>query len=167
MDAFIRFTQRVNRLFLGLASMVALIILAMLAYDLVARNVFDAPTLWALDFSRFLLLFLCFLALAPALESGAHVSVDLLEHYLAPGPKRVMRILAHLLTLIFGAFLMQQTTTSTWEAFVENALFPTAVPVKLKHVYWIGPLGVLQFLLTGMAMLAETVRAPLRARTAA
>ena len=153
-----RFTRRVNRAFLALAGLLAAAILAAISYDLVARNVFDAPTLWALDISRFLLLFMFFFALAPALESGAHVSVDLLEHYLPPHLKRLMRIAARLLVLVFGAFLMWQICRTTYEAFVENSLFPTVVPVRLKHVYWIAPLGVLQFLLTALALLAEDLR---------
>ena len=152
------FTRRVNRVFLALAGLLAAAILAVMGYDLVARNVFDAPTLWALDISRFLLLFMFFFALAPALESGAHVSVDLLENYLAPGPRRLLRIVARVLVLVFGAFLMWQICRTTYEAFVENSLFPTVVPVKLKHVYWIAPVGVAQFLLTALSLLAEDLR---------
>ena len=147
-----------NRVFLALAGLIAAAILAVMSYDLVARNVFDAPTVWALDFSRFLLLFMFFFALAPALESGAHVSVDLLEHYLPPHLKRLMRIAARLLVLVFGAFLMWQICRTTYEVFVENSLFPTVVPVKLKYVYWIAPIGVAQFLLTALALLAEDLR---------
>lgn len=155
MEALTLFTRRVNRFFLAAAGVLAAAILLAVAYDLVARNVFDAPTLWALDVSRFLLLFVFFLGLAPALESGAHVSVDILEHYLAPRPKRILRVTAKILILIFGAFLMWQLCRSTYEAFMDDALFPTVVPVKLKYVYWIGPLGVLQFLLTGLALLGS------------
>ena len=158
MEALTRFTRRVNRIFLSLAGILTAAILLAIAYDLVARNVFDAPTMWALDLSRFLLLFVFFLALAPALESGTHVSVDILEHYLAPGPKRVLRITARVLVLVFGGFMLWQICRSTYEAFVDNSLFPTLIPVKLKHVYWIGPLGVLQFLLTGIVLLGTAVR---------
>ena len=153
-----RFTRKVNRIFLALAGWLALAILAALTYDLVARNVFGAPTLWALDVSRFLLLFLFFFALAPTLEAGSHVSVDVLQHYLSAGPRRVLRILAQVLLLVYGAFLMWQICKHTFDAFIDNALFPTVVPIKLKHVYWVGPLGVLQFLLTGIVLLAEELR---------
>jgi TRAP-type C4-dicarboxylate transport system permease small subunit len=153
-----RFTRKVNRIFLALAGWLALAILAALTYDLVSRNVFGAPTLWALDVSRFLLLFLFFFALAPTLEAGSHVSVDVLQHYLPAGPRRALRILAQVLLLVYGAFLMWQICKHTFDAFIDNALFPTVVPIKLKHVYWVGPLGVLQFLLTGIVLLAEELR---------
>ncbi len=157
MEGLTLLTRRVNRDFLGLAGMLAVAILLIITYDLVARNVFSAPTLWALDISRFLMLFMFFLTLAPALESGAHVCVDILVHHLSPGPRRVMRIAARTLVLVFGAFLMWRICQNTYEAFVENALFPTVLPIRLIHVYWIAPLGVLQFLLTGIAQLSATV----------
>jgi TRAP-type C4-dicarboxylate transport system permease small subunit len=157
MNSFSLFTRRVNALFLAIAGAMVVAILLALGYDLVARNIFDSPTLWALDASRFLLMFVFFLGLAPALEHGSHVSVDIVEGYLTPGPRRILAAVAHLLLLIFGAFLMWQVWRYTAEAFADNSFFPTVVPIKLKHVYWIGPLGVLQFLLTGLAMLGTTL----------
>lgn len=160
MDALTRFTRRVNRWFLALAGTCAGAILAAVCYDLVLRNVFDAPTLWALDVSRFLLLFVFFLALAPALESGAHVSVDILEHYLPPAPRRMLRIAARFLVLVFGAILLWQVARTTGDAFATDELFPIVITLRLKHVYWVAPLGVIQFLLTAMALLWEEWRGP-------
>ena len=75
MHALNLFTRRVNRLFLSAAGVLVVLLLLIMAYDLVARNVFDAPTSWALDFARFLLVFVFFLAVAPALERGRSKSV--------------------------------------------------------------------------------------------
>ena len=63
-----------------------------------------------------------------------------------------------LLLVHFGAFLMWQILRTTYEAFADNSLFPTVVPLRLKHVYWIAPIGVAQFLLTAVALLAEDLR---------
>lgn len=158
------FTRRVNRLFLSVAGIVTAAILFVITYDLIMRNVFDAPTLWALDLSRFLLVFAAFFAMAPTLEHGSHVTVDLVETQLPPKPQRMMRIFAHILMLIFAGFLMWQLTRTTIEAFEEDSLFPTVIEVKLKHVYWVGPLGMLQFILTGIVMLMKTIRTPAGAR---
>ncbi|MCC6473178.1 MAG: TRAP transporter small permease subunit [Burkholderiales bacterium] len=162
LEALARFTSTVNRWFLRAAGAIALVILVTIACDLVLRNVFDAPTLWALDVSRFLLLFVFFLALAPALESGSHVSVDLLEHYLRGGPRRAMRIAARALVVVFAAILLWQVWRTTSDAFATGELFPIVINLKLKQVYWIAPVGVLQFLLTGLAMLGREWRDPAR-----
>lgn len=166
-DALQRGTRAINKVFLRMAGALAALILAFIVYDLVMRNVFNAPTTWVMDVSRFLLVYVFFLTLAPALESGSHVAVDILDHYLSPAQRRALRVLALSLVLVFGAFLLWQLIRTTIEAFQDDTLFPTLVPVKLKHVYWIGPVGAVQFLLTTLALLAGTMRAPLAAPGAA
>lgn len=154
-----RLTRAINRAFLAAASLLAAAILAVIAYDLVLRNVFDDPTAWALDLSRFMMVYLFFFALAPALEAGAHVSVDLLEQNMPPRVRRWLQIAAMLFVLIFGAFLMWRVTLNAIEAYHDDALFPTFIQVKLIEVYWIGPVGIAQFLLTALAMLVRRWRA--------
>jgi len=162
LGALTRFTQRVNRWFLAAAGTLVVVILAVIGYDVVLRNLFDAPTVWALDVSRFLLQFVFFLALAPALEGGSHVSVDILEHYLPATAKRAVRLAARFLVIVFAAILLWQVMRTAWDAFVTDELFPIVIRLKLKHVYWIAPVGVVQFLLTGLVMLHREWRGPVR-----
>ena len=157
-DPLTRLTRAINRVFIQLASALAAFILLVIGYDLVLRNGFDEPTIWALDVSRFALIFLFFFALAPTLESGAHVAVDVLDHYLPPPARRWLKMMALVLVLIFGAFLLWQVMRTTIEAFQDDHMFPTMIPVKQKHVYWIGPVGIVEFLLTAAALLIQTVR---------
>ena len=154
-----RLTRAINRVFLVAASLLAAAILAIIAYDLVLRNVFDEPTTWALDLSRFMMVYLFFLALAPALQAGAHVSVDLLEQNMPPAVRRWFQVAAMIFVLIFGAFLLWRVTLNTVEAWHDDAQFPTYLRVKLVEVYWIGPVGIVEFLLTALAMLIERWRA--------
>lgn len=158
--ALTRITRRVNLWFLRAAGITTAAILAMITYDLVMRNVFDMPTTWVMDIARFALVYVFFLALAPALEGGSHVSVDILDHYLPERWRARLRILALTFLLVFGGFLLWQLWSTAHEAWVDDALFPTVVQVKLVWVFWIGPVGVVEFLLTGLAMLGMTLGEP-------
>ena len=157
-DRLSRLTRPVNRAFLAVADVLVVAILLIVLYDIVLRDAFNDPTVWALDFSRFLLLFVFFLALAPALENGNHVAVDILDNYLPPRPQRLLRIAAVLLVLVFGSFFMWQITRSTLDVFATDDLFPTFVQVKQKYVYWIAPVGVAEFLLTALVLLGQALR---------
>ena len=159
-NALSRFTRRVNRLFLVVAVVLLVALLIVMVYDLTARNVFDSPTDWALDVSRFLLIFIFFLTVAPTLERGGHVAVDVLERYLSPRMNTALAFLAHTLTLVFGAFLLWEITKATADAFRYDEMFPTFVPLKQKYVYWVAPLGMVQFLLTGLSLLGTRVWSP-------
>jgi len=149
-----RATRAVNRVFIALAGAMAVGIFAVILYDVLMRNAFDAPTVWALDVSRFLLVYLFFLALAPALEAGSHVSVDAVTHWVGPGAARRLHTAAALLTVAFGMILLWQVTRATVDAFTRDEMFPTAVPIRMKYIFWIGPLGTLQFVLTAAVALA-------------
>lgn len=150
------FVHRTNFLFQLLAGFFVLVIVVALGWDLVARNVFNAPTLWAMDLSRFALLFVFFLGLAPALESGSHVAVDILPEALRGWSKWALQLLAQALVIVFACFLLWQVVVQTYDSFVDNGSFPTVIPVKMKHIYWIGPIGVLQFLITGISLMWHT-----------
>lgn len=140
-----------------LAGVLTVVLLVIMVYDLIARNVFDAPTDWALDLARFLLIFIFFLGVAPTLERGGHVAVDVLERYLSRRMNKVFAFIANSLTLLFGAFLLWEISKATIHAFRYDDLFPTFVPLKQKYVYWVGPLGMVQFLLTGLVILGTKV----------
>lgn len=75
-----------------------------------------------------------------------------------------MRVAARVLVLVFGAILLWQVTRTARDAFETDELFPIVITLKLKHVYWIAPLGVVQFLLTGLAMLGQEWRGSVGAR---
>jgi len=158
LSAYVRFTRAVNRVFLFIAGALAAIILAIVVHDIVRRSVFDDPTMWGLDYSRFALVFLAFFSLAPALQAGTHVNVDLVEQALSPGIRRWVRLIALALILVFGGYLLWYLTRTTVEAYVEETIFPTVVTVKQSHVFWVGPVGVVQFMLTALALVVEEWR---------
>ncbi len=78
-DALERFTRLVNRVFAIAARVIVLGIVLVVIREVFFRYVLNAPSIWAMDGSSFALVFVFFLALAPALESGHHVAVDLFD----------------------------------------------------------------------------------------
>lgn len=157
MYRFHAFVETVNSWFLRLSGVAVLLVLAGIVWEIVARNVFGLPTSWALDSSRFALVFVFFLALGPALQSGAHVAVDILYEYLPRGPKRVLQAVAQAMVIGFALMLLWYVWLETYEAFVYDGSFTATISVKMKTIYWVGPLGTMQFLLTAVSMLLRTL----------
>lgn len=71
-----------------LAAGIALILVACTLFEIVMRYVFSAPTIWAFDVAYMLNGSVFFLAIAGALQSGAHVRIDFLSAFF---PKRVWK----------------------------------------------------------------------------
>jgi TRAP-type C4-dicarboxylate transport system permease small subunit len=163
-DALERFTRAVNRVFAFAARVIVLGIVLVVIREVFFRYVLNAPSVWAMDGSSFALVFVFFLALAPALESGHHVAVDLFDPLVPARLQRHQKIAGHLLTLVFGLVLFWYLLDTTIEAFQTNEMTYSVIPVPLKYVYWIGPVGTLEFVLTAIVLLGRAWLAPRQSR---
>jgi TRAP-type C4-dicarboxylate transport system permease small subunit len=154
------FTRAVNRAFAFIGRMLVTIIVLVIVREVVLRYGFNAPSTWALDVARFLLLFTFFVALAPALESGHHVHVDLFDPLVPPVWRHWQYISGWVLVVFFGAVMFWYVLDVTIDVFETDELSFSVIPIKLKHLYWIGPVGTLQFLLTGCVRLVRSWTEP-------
>ena len=154
-----RITRRVNAVFLAVSGGLAAAIMLVILQDVVRRYAFNDPSAWVLDICSFMLVYLFFLALAPALEAGSHVSVDLFRQLVPPRYRRGVLLFGGALTVAFGAILWTMLLNDTVEAFVDDNPFPAStIPMKMKYIWVVGPVGVAQFVLTALVLLATSVR---------
>ncbi|MBI5910866.1 MAG: TRAP transporter small permease [Betaproteobacteria bacterium] len=149
-----RAASAINRAFAAAASILALVILVVVLIDVTLRLVAE-PTVWAHDVARYTLLYLFFFALAPALQSGHHVAVDMFDRLL-PAPMRPYQAhSAAVLTAAFGALLLWQLTRLTSQAFADSRLAQATIPLPLRWIYILGPVGTAQFVLTALVQLGR------------
>ena len=151
-----RIVSRVNRVFLAISGVFAALIMLVILQDVVRRYVLNDPSSWVLDVCSFMLVYAFFLALAPTLEAGGHVSVDLFNQLL---PRRIQGgvfILGGLLTVFFGVVLFITLLGETMEAFEDDNIFPAStIAMKMKFIWMVGPVGAAQFILTTLVLLSS------------
>ena len=147
-------TRATNRAFAAASSALALVIVAAVIVAVLARMA-SATVLWPHDVAQFALLYLFFLALAPALESGHHVGVELFDSAVPRAIRRYIFHIAALLVITFGCILLWQLWRTTARAFADDRLAIAAIAVPLKWIYIAGPIGSIQFILTGLAQLGR------------
>lgn len=153
LSAFETFVTTVNRAFAVVASVLILVVALLVFYDVFSRYAFNAPSIWISDFSKFALTYIFFLGLAPALQSGHHVAVDLFETAWPPAIRRAIPRVAALATALFGLVLFWFVFQNTLRTFERNPLAQTIVPVPLKWVRVVGPIGCGQFVLTALLLI--------------
>lgn len=157
---YINFTKLVNKIFTKTSGFLILVIAILLFQDVIRRYFFNDPTSWALDISRFILVYVVFLSIAPALEGGQHVTVDFLKEVISENKQRWLNIVIFLLVAIFGVILCWKLSMVTLDAIKDNRMFPIQTPVPVKYVYAIGPIGALQFTLTAMSLMIKSIYFP-------
>lgn len=141
---------------LGAVLTVAMTVIVL--YDVFRRYVLNDPTIWAFDIASFLLVYIIFLGLGQALQDGSHVSVDLFLDLTRGRTRRALRLLGLILTVLYGGILTWVISRYTIQAIAEDWKAISLVPIQLKYVYVVGPVGSLLFTLTAIALTIRLAR---------
>jgi TRAP-type C4-dicarboxylate transport system permease small subunit len=155
------FTRVVNRVFAALACLLVLVIVTAIIVQIVYRFALNDPIAWVLDITIFLLVFVFFLSVAPALQSGSHIEVDMFDTLISDGYRKAVRLTGKILTVSFAAIFLWYVAAFYYDIVEVDEVSFTMLIVQLKYLYWIGPLGALQFLLTAIVLLIRFWRNPL------
>ncbi len=99
MQGLFRLVDRVADLLGLLAAWLFFATGAMITYEVLARYLFNAPTIWAAELSQLFLLWGCFVAMATLLCQRAHIRITLLTVRFGPQGRR----LSELFSLLFIA----------------------------------------------------------------
>jgi len=141
--------SHLNKVTSIIASLFFITIMLITVYEAIVRYVFNAPTIWTLEISQYLMLIATFLAAAYTLEVGGHIKVDFLVGRLSPGKRRIVNIISSLLGIIFFAALVWKSTELAWFNFKFGVRSMTLLAVPLFPIYVIMPIGSFLLLLQG------------------
>lgn len=98
-----RVWQGINRLSEFLCGLCLVLIAAFTLYEIVCRYVFDSPTLWAQDFSIYLMIWCAFLGLMPTDQAGQHIRIDIWYKRLSVRAQFVLEIVVYAAMAAFAA----------------------------------------------------------------
>ncbi|WP_233589061.1 TRAP transporter small permease subunit [Falsigemmobacter faecalis] len=155
----IRAISRLNA-FLGswVVSPLALVIFAVMIWEVVARYVFSAPTLWATELSQ--LLFGVYIVLSGGwlLLHRGHVNVDILVARLPPRRRAALDMATSVMFFLFMAVLLKEGWIMASASFdslerSHSAWNPPIWPVKAAI-----PLGIGLLFLQGLARFLQDLQ---------
>lgn len=152
----------------GLFTAVACLLVAAIGIIVVAATIsraFGASLIWAHDYAQLAFVYLVFLSLSPALQAGQHVTVELFEGLVPKPLRRYLDKVAAAACLIFGVILLWQLWQLTARSFADNRMANAVITIQLKWIQVIGPIAVLQFVLTAVVQLFDAPQSGERKET--
>ena len=119
MKTLLSVIDRISTILGRVAEVVVVLLIASMLYEVVARYVFGAPTLWAFDIAYMSTGALFVLGAAQALRQDAHVRIDVLSSRFPPRVRGGIDGIAFLFVLcpIFG-MLAKIAGQKAWRAFM-------------------------------------------------
>ena len=152
-----RFTERSGMMFAWLIAP----LIAAVAWEVVARYVFDAPTTWAYETIYALYAALFMLGAAYALRVGAHVRTDFLWEKWPARTRAAIESVAYLACFFPGMLLfLVSGLEATWASYAmdersaDTSWFPPLWPLKA-----LVPAAAVLLLLQGLSELLKSLHA--------
>lgn len=126
---------RINMLCASLSGLIILFITFSIFIDVFLRYFFNSPSIWVTEVSGYLFLYVIFLGTSYALQSDQHISVTFLSDQLGPKINRLVSLFRILLSTLFSAVLLWQTSRMTWKAYSEEWTTPTMLDIPYVIIY--------------------------------
>ncbi|MDN3517929.1 TRAP transporter small permease subunit [Aquisalimonas lutea] len=149
-----------NRWLASAVSVLVFIMVAVIAYEVVARYFFNAPTVWALELSTLLFGPYFMLAGPYMLHIGAHVNVDILYNRLPRRGAAIMDCLIYPVIIAMCVIAVDQSWPLAMNAYESGETSFSAWNPPIWPIKFVIPAA---FALLLLQALAETVRALHRA----
>ena len=165
MGAISRTIETVSQKLGDYSSLVYLVVFAVTIYDVTLRYFFNAPTIWGLELVIALAGVHYLLGGAAAVKNDAHVRIDFIYRLLPDRAKRVMSILAHLLSLCFLLAIVYYGSQQAWTSVLggerTGAGWNSRAPMIMKLAI---PVGAGLMALQVLVLLGRSLREARRVR---
>ncbi len=146
-----------NRLLDGLAMVAAVLLLAVtvgIGLDVGARYLFASPIGWMSEFVQHSMLLILFLSIGWLTRERGHVAVEILYDVLPRRSRRILEIVAALLSCAISAFVGAWATVSAWDNFVRGVETEGIYPFPR---YWLIGVIALGLLLAAIEFLRSAI----------
>ncbi|MFC1980535.1 TRAP transporter small permease [Chloroflexota bacterium] len=142
----------------------ALLIFMMLAVsmEVVQRYFLNRPSVWVIEISEILLLYMTFLGAAWLQRREGHVRIDLVLNRLKPKIQILLGIITSIIGVVISCVLFWYGVRVTWDYFQRGLLTPTYLAFPYAPILVIIPIGgfmlLIQFLRSTMRCHGKTCR---------
>ena len=123
----------------GLSAVGVLCVVAMMVLttaDVIARYVFNSPTMWADEMASYLLIAIVFLGLAQNIRTNGHIRIDVITNLATARANRILEVFAYAVGVIFSIVLIGGVWTRFDNFWMRNTLSdsPLTTPLWIAMV---------------------------------
>lgn len=135
--------ERINRIGAVVSQGCLVLLLVLVFHEVVARYIFDKPSLYSVELSEYLLIFLAFIAAGWVLQEDKHVRMPSLVNLLPMRLQHLLTCLTSFIVLLFCSVLIWQGTKAAWIAWHGGYHSSSLLNTPMFLPYLIIPLGSL------------------------
>ena len=135
--------EHLSRMGAVLAEICLVFLLALVFHEVIARYVLNKPTLYSVELSEYLLIFVAFMAAGWVLQEDKHVRMHSVINLMPVKARKVLDIITSIIVLAFCIILVWQGAKASIMAFKGNYHSSSLLNVPMWIPYAIIPTGSL------------------------
>ena len=135
----IRFISKLGEL----ACEICLVALALMVFrEVVARYVFKSPSVFSVEISEYMMIFIAFLSAGWVLHQDRHVNMTALTDRFSPRIRLYLEIITSTITMAYCSIIIWKSVTTVWMAYNGGYHSASSVNFPLWIAYSFIPLGI-------------------------
>lgn len=123
----------------GAGFVCVVVMMLIMTFDVIARYVFNSPTMWGGEIASYLMIAIVFLGLGQNLRLGSHIRIDVVTNLLSPRFRLFLEVFAYAVTIVFTAMLF----AGCWIRFENFWVRQTTSDSPLMTELWLPMVPVL------------------------
>lgn len=135
MNFFVKIVNGINRVCIYISAFFMASIAFAVFYEIIARYIFDSPTIWSNELSSYMLQFIAFFTMGILLVEKRHVRVTFLIENLTGWKRKALELFTVFLTIPYSVILVIYGFNFTENAFRLGSKSPTLLAVPLWIPY--------------------------------
>jgi C4-dicarboxylate transporter DctQ subunit len=151
--------DRLSDVLAALAAVLFAAVGGMILFEVVARYVFNAPTIWAEELSRFAQLWATYLAAAAVLRHRELIRITLVTGRLGPRARRAAEVFALAFIAAVCLVLIRYGAAIAWDSIVRGRSSATMLDVPQWLTEVCIPVGFALVLVQALVEIARSLRA--------
>lgn len=128
-----------------------------LVYEVLVRYIFRFPTIWEIESSIYLIMFVTLVGAGYGLKHDAHINIELVIKFLPPKVRHRLLIAGSILSLIFVVVVAWRGLVMWWEAYHLGWRSGTLWNPPLAIPYAFIPIGMILLALQYIVHIAELI----------
>lgn len=156
-ERYLKYIDKTNEWAGKIAAYLVLYIMLTLTYEVIARYIFNAPTIWVYELNAYAFCFYTALAGGYVMLHNAHVNVEIIYEKFSPKRKALINVLTSVCFFSVIIILIWKSGYAAWESWEarEESFSLLASPIYPSKM--IVPIGGFLFLLQGIAKLIRDI----------
>ena len=141
MRRMIKIIDAVNNAIAHILCWLSLLLMVIVVYEVVARYLFNSPTLWSMEINQFILGVISLVAGGYCLLKDGHVRVDLFYPKFSPRTVAIVEMCTYPFVLMFCGVLIYYGGTEFYYALIENRVTNSVMEFLIWPMWLAVPLG--------------------------